>query len=95
MKNRHPIDRLAEVREEIAALKTEETELRELILGRHLVEGDEHVASLTEQIRKTLDRKSLERAFGKAAVAKHENASGFTVIRLIKKSVAKPISLFD
>lgn len=68
--NRHPADRLAEVRAAIRELQTEEQELRQALLAEDAdLSGDEHYARLVTVETTRLDRKLLEDRFGKKAVA--------------------------
>lgn len=82
--NRHPADRLAEVREEIKALKEIEDQLQAEIITSKSFKGAEYLAQLTTTNRSTLDRKKLEAVFGKVAVASCSSNSTTTTLRLRK-----------
>lgn len=66
MKNRHPVDELADVRGQIKTLQDRESDLRDKILKAlperldpdepQTVAGDEHSASVSVSTRETLDR---------------------------------------
>lgn len=66
-RNRHPVDRLADVRAQIKALQDEETDLKALISNemgsRDSLGGDEFIAFQTLQTRKgSIDEASLKAA---------------------------------
>jgi hypothetical protein len=71
MENRHPADRLAEVRAEIRRLQVEEERLRQWLIaeGEEHVEGDEHYVQIKQVPHTALDRDALEDRFGADAVA--------------------------
>jgi len=67
MTNAHPVDQLAQIRADIAALKTREDELRgevsRLIGNGNIIEGDLFVAKQDMTTRKgSLDEKALRAA---------------------------------
>jgi len=60
MQNRHPVDRLADVRAEIKKLEAEETKLRAYLLEHPQDRvGAEHIAVIGSQSRKRVDLKAL------------------------------------
>ena len=65
MQNRHPADRLADVRSEIKKVKAEEAKLRAYLL-EHASDrtGEEHVAVVGSQSRKRVDLKALADEIG-------------------------------
>lgn len=68
-RNRHPVDRLADVRAEIKKLTEEEGELKARVIGMmgsaDSLGGDQYIASQSLQERKgSLDDKKLEKALG-------------------------------
>ncbi|MCW7544866.1 hypothetical protein N7I30_13745 [Aurantimonas litoralis] len=72
-KNRHPVDELADIKAQKAELDEREKALKAQIIEmagpRDAVGGDEFIAMVSLQSRKSLNRKALEDRFGKAAVA--------------------------
>jgi len=85
--NRHPVDRLADVREQLKALESEERILRDTILRTGDTNGDDNVAMVKESVRNMLDRKALEFKFGVASVAACTKESPVTTLTLFKKTV--------
>lgn len=86
-RNRHPVDRLFDIREQLKALEAEEKALRADILASGDTEGDDHVAMVKESVRKLLDRPALEARFGRDAVAECCKDSPVTTLSLFKKAV--------
>lgn len=84
--NRHPVDRLAEVRQEIKALKEIEDALRAEIISSKSFAGSEHIAQLNVSNRSVLDRKKLEATFGKVAVSACTTNSTTTTLRVLKRA---------
>lgn len=86
MNNRHTIDELANVREEIKILSLRETELKEVILADPgNLDGDEYFADLKTSTSKRVDRKLLDVRFGKSAVDECCKESTSTTIRLVRR----------
>ncbi|MCE7028439.1 hypothetical protein [Jiella avicenniae] len=84
--NRHPVDELVDVKAKIAELQEREKALKAKIIDmageRDAVGGDEFIATIALQSRKTLDRKGLENRFGKDVVAVFDRESEpFFVVR--------------
>ena len=67
--NRHPVDRLADLRVQIKKLTEEADRLRVAIVESGDMIGDECFAKLVPKKQSRLDRRALEYCFGKAAVA--------------------------
>jgi transcription elongation GreA/GreB family factor len=68
--NRHPVDELADLREQKRQIERRIEELRELIIsGACGLVGDDHAAILKVRIGQRVDIKELQRAFGAEAVA--------------------------
>jgi len=85
--NRHPVDRLAEVRDLIKSLEAEERALKADILESGDTNGDENVAMIKHSTRNLLDRPMLEARFGRAEVAQCTKESAVTTLSLFKKAV--------
>lgn len=84
--NRHPVDRLFDIREQIKLLESEEKALRSDIIESGNTNGDEHVAMVKNSVRKLLDRPELERRFGRDEVAACCKESAVTTLSLFKKA---------
>src|SRR5215471_995648 len=82
--NRHPADEMGDVRERIAEFKEREAELREVLIAATEAErvGEEWIAHVSEQHRKTLDREALTEHFGKEVLQPFMRESVATVLRL-------------
>jgi hypothetical protein len=85
--NRHPVDRLADIREQMKLLESEEKILKEKIIQSGDTIGDDNVAQLKEASRKTLDRTALEAHYGIETIAKFLKTSNFVTVSLFKKHV--------
>jgi hypothetical protein len=92
--NRHPVDQLFDVREQIKVLEAQEKELRAHIMDSGDTDGDEHVAMIKESSRKTLDRPALEARYGKDVIAGFCKESAVTTLTLYKKA-AQQIDVFS
>ncbi|SMC41318.1 hypothetical protein SAMN06297251_10297 [Fulvimarina manganoxydans] len=84
--NRHPVDELVDVKARIAELTKREKALKEQVIemigDRDAVGGDENIATVALQSRKSLDRKGLEKRFGKDVIAGFDRESvPFYVVR--------------
>lgn len=65
--NRHPVDQLADIRNQIRRLKAREDELRGWVLAHPtLLVGDEHVAFLQPQSTEHFDLQTAKKAVGSA-----------------------------
>ena len=83
MQNRHPADRLADVRSELKRLEAEEAELRAYLL-EHPEDraGQEHVAIVGSQSRKRVDLKALSDEIGASILARFTTFGTAMVVRL-------------
>lgn len=81
--NRHPADRLADVRSEIKLLEAEEVKLRAYLL-EHPTDrtGEEHVAVVGSQSRKRVDLKGLADEVGASILARFTSFGTAMVVRL-------------
>ena len=70
--NRHPVDRLSDVRSEIRELEREEAELRSYLLHHpdDLV-GVEYIALVSSRSYKRVNMESLRREVGDAVMRRH------------------------
>jgi len=85
--NRHPADRLAEVRIEIRRLEGEEQELRGYLLEHpdDLV-GEELIASIGSQDRRHVDLKALADEVGRSVLTRFTRIQRTTCVRLRERS---------
>ena len=68
--NRHPADRLADIRAELKRLESEEAGLRSYLLKHpHDRIGSEYVATVGEQCRRRIDLKRLADEIGASVLA--------------------------
>jgi hypothetical protein len=83
MQNRHPADRLADVRLEIKKLTEEEIKLRAYLL-EHPADrtGEEHVAVVGSQSRRHVDLKALADEIGASVLARFTLFRSMMVVRL-------------
>ena len=81
--NRHPADRLADVRAELKRLEAEEVKLRAYLLEhpQHRT-GEEHVAVIGSQSRKRVDLKALADEIGASILARFTTFGTAMVVRL-------------
>jgi hypothetical protein len=91
--NRHPVDRLYDIREQIKLLQAEEKTLRDDIIDSGDTKGDQYVAMIKSSTRNLLDRPALEKRFGRDAVAECTKASEVTTLSLYKK--AEQVDVFS
>src|SRR5262245_24289122 len=84
--NRHPVDRLFDIRESIKALEAEEKFLRDQIIRTRDVVGDENIAQIKDTTRKTLDRAALEACYGAETIAGFCKTSSYVTLSLFKKA---------
>jgi hypothetical protein len=83
MQNRHPADRLADVRLEIKRLEQEETELRAYLLEHPQDRtGEEHVAIIGSQSGRRVDLKALADEIGASVLARFTSFRSMMVVRL-------------
>ena len=83
MQNRHPADRLADVRSEIKRLGAEEVRLRAYLL-EHPEDrtGEEHVAIVGSQSRKRVDLKALADEIGASILQRFTSFRSAMIVRL-------------
>ena len=83
MQNRHPADRLADVRSELKRLEAEEAELRAYLL-EHPEDraGQEHVAIVGSQSRKRVDLKALADEVGASILQRFTSFRSAMIVRL-------------
>lgn len=83
--NRHPVDELADVREQIKKLEGRELQLRAAILrGECSLSGDEYEANVVKQRRETLDTKEIKRQLGRERLAQFMRATEVAIVKLEK-----------
>jgi len=83
MQNRHPADRLADVRAELKRLKAEEQQLRAYLLEHPQDRtGQEHVAVVGSQSRKRVDLKGLADEIGASILARFTTFGTAVTVRL-------------
>jgi hypothetical protein len=83
MQNRHPADRLADVRSEIKKLEAEEATLRTYLLEHPQDRnGEEHVAIVGSQSRKRVDLKALADEVGASILARFTTFGTAMTVRL-------------
>ena len=81
--NRHPADRLADVRSEIKRLEAEEVKLRAYLLEHPSDRaGEEHVAIVGSQSRKRVDLKALADEVGASILQRFTTFRSAMIVRL-------------
>jgi hypothetical protein len=81
--NRHPVDRLADVRSEIKRLEAEETKLRAYLLEHPQDRtGEEHIAVIGSQSRKRVDMKALADEIGASILQRFTSFRSAMIVRL-------------
>jgi hypothetical protein len=88
--NRHPVDRLFALREQIKQLQEEADTLRNDIMRTGDYVGDDYLAVPKSTDRRILDREKLELTFGKKEVDACCKVSTATTLNLFKKVEVKP-----
>lgn len=84
--NRHPVDRLADLRATMKTLKAEEEDIRKTLLADGAdLSGQEHYARITLTEQSKLDRKALEERFGKKAVAECSKPVQILAVRTVAR----------
>jgi hypothetical protein len=82
MQNRHPADRLADVRSEIKRLEAEDERLRAYLLEHPQDRaGEEHVAIIGSQSRKRVDLKALADEIGHSLLQRFTTFSSCRIIQ--------------
>ena len=86
MQNRHPADRLADVRSEIKSLEAEEVTLRAYLL-EHPEDrtGEEHFAIVGSQSRRRVDLKALADEVGASILARFTTFGTAMTVRLQRR----------
>jgi hypothetical protein len=85
--NRHPVDRLADVRHEIKRLEQEEQGLRIYLLEHpHDRTGMEHIATIGEQRRSRVDLKALADEVGHSLLQRFIHFTSCRTVRLRDRS---------
>lgn len=89
--NRHPSDEIADIRDQIAALKTRETQLRDALLTAELSDriGEEWIAEIKESKSSRLDNDALRKHFGLEALQPFMRESVIKSIKLISVRTGK------
>ena len=86
MQNRHPVDRLNDVRSEIKRLEQEKARLRSYLLEHPQDRmGEEHIAIVGSQSRKRIDLKALADEIGASILARFTNYRAATIVRLHRR----------
>ena len=81
--NRHPADRLADVRSEIKRLEAEEAKLRAYLLEHPQDRtGQEHVAVVGSQSRRRVDLKALADEVGASILQRFTSFRSAMIVRL-------------
>jgi len=89
MQNRHPADRLADVRSEIKRLGAEEERLRAYLLEHPQDRtGEEHIAVVGSQSRKRVDLKGLADEVGASILQRFTTFGTAMIVRLRERSPA-------
>ena len=84
--NRHPADRLADVRAELKRLEAEEVKLRAYLLEHPQDRtGEEHVAVIGSQSRKRVDLKALADEIGASILARFTTFGTAMTVRLQRR----------
>jgi hypothetical protein len=82
-RNRHPADRLADCRQAIAKLETEERSLRSWLLAHPADRcGDSFVATIRGFERRRVDMESLTAEIGSEVVARHTRSRSVDQVHL-------------
>jgi len=91
MANRHPADEIADIRDQIAVLKTRETKLRDALLNAEQSDriGEEWIAEITQRKSNRLDNAALKKHFGLEALQPFLRESVTKSIRLISIQTGK------
>jgi hypothetical protein len=85
--NRHLVDRLADIREQIRQLEHHEQTLRAAVLARpDDLTGDEFKAEIRHAEQRHLDAQAVIRHYGRTALAPFFKAISFDIIRLRRRA---------
>ena len=86
----HPADRLAEVREQIAALKAQEAVLRDILLApRADLDGNSHVARVSEVSSEKISPQKVRELLSPKQLAAVTETVTAVYVRLRRKAGAK------
>ena len=87
IQNRHPADRLADVRVEIKRLEAEEAKLRAYLL-EHPADrtGEQHIAVVGSQSRRRVDLKGLADEIGASILARFTSFRPAVIVRLQQRT---------
>lgn len=80
--NRHPVDELADVREQIKKLQEQERQLRDRVLEETSFIGDEYRAEIVMHHRETLDTKAIKREFGRERLEQFLKRAEVLIVKL-------------
>lgn len=84
--NRHPVDRLADIRAEMKILKAEEDAIRDALRADGAdLSGVEHYARIVTTQTTRLDRTKLEAKFGKEAIKDCLVETPIVQVRLVER----------
>lgn len=84
--NRHPVDRLADLRQHMASLQAEEAQLRAMVLAGEVGrEGDEFRAEVSMHTRRGIDARKARELLSSEVLRQVEQVSSFPVLRLQRK----------
>jgi hypothetical protein len=87
MLNRHPADRLADVRSEIKRLEAEEAKLRAYLLEHPSDRtGEEHIAVIGSQSRRRVDLKGLADEVGASILQRFTSFRSAMIVRLQQRA---------
>ena len=87
MQNRHPVDRLHDVRSEIKRLETEEAKLRAYLLEHPSDRtGQEHIAVIGSQSRRRVDLKGLADEVGASILQRFTSFRSAMIVRLQQRA---------
>ena len=85
--NRHPADRLTDVRAELKRLEAEEAQLRAFLLEHPQDRtGEEHIAVIGSQSRKRVDMKALADEIGALILARFTSFRSAMIVRLQQRA---------
>ena len=86
-RNRHPADRLADIRGQIKKLETDEAELKdELIASPQNRRGDEWVAKVTQRSSGRYNIAAIVKCYGTAALEQFKSNKPVTYVQLQPKN---------
>lgn len=86
MSNRHPVDRLADIRAELRELKEREEQLRnEILKGECELWGDEFEACIVRAEQERISLKAIRRKMGREWIREFTESNSVVTIRLKKR----------